>query len=113
MADSAHTYTLSSRLIQLRERYLSLINQQLPEKAKHSRMPVRFNHCFARIVLDNLCQDCWYNTFSRKQPAYKQLSEAQLEQAIAIAQSMLEDPAIAISLNENSLRWRKKLAENH
>ena len=71
-------------------------------------MPVRFNHCFARIVLDNLFEDCWYNQLSRKQPAYKQLNETQLKQAIAIAQSMINRPEIARELNNNSLQWRGK-----
>ena len=92
----------------LREQYLSLINQQLPEKAKEGAMPVRFNHCFARIVLDNLFEGCWYDYLSRKQPAYKQLDESQLEKGIAIAQTMLTDPKTAVQLNQNSLRWRGK-----
>ena len=92
----------------LRSEYLGLINDRLPELAKREPMPVRFNHCFARIVLDNLFEDCWYNHLSRKQPAYKQLSAGQLEKAIAIAQSMLDTPDLAHSLNNNSLRWRGK-----
>ena len=92
----------------LRKQYLALINQQLPEKAKEGAMPVRFNHCFARIVLDNLFKGCWYDHLSRKQPAYKQLDESQLEKGIAIAQTMLADPKIATQLNQNSLRWRGK-----
>ena len=92
----------------LRSKYLDLINDRLPELAKRVSMPVRFNHCFARIVLDNLFEDCWYNHLSRKQPAYKQLSVEQLKKAIAIAQSMIDDPDLTQSLNNNSLRWRGK-----
>ncbi|MEO0769659.1 MAG: hypothetical protein AAFY72_09525 [Cyanobacteria bacterium J06649_4] len=94
----------------LRQQYLALINEQLPEKAKHTNMPVRFNHCFGRIVLDNLFQDCWYNHLSRKQAAYKQLNELQLRQAIALATEMLHDPQTAIELNHKSLVWRNKIA---
>lgn len=92
----------------LREQYLDLVNHQLPAKAQQTAMPVRFNHCFARIVLDNLFGDCWYRHLSRQQPAYKQLDEAQLKQAIALAQSMLRSPKTAELLNQNSLRWRGK-----
>ena len=99
----------TQNLDKLRAQYLDLINHQLPAAAKSRKMPVRFNHCFARIVLDNLCQGCWYNAFSRKQPAYRQLSEAQLQAAIVIARSMLQSPKTAIALNQNSLRWRGKL----
>lgn len=96
----------------LREQYLSLINHQLPEKAKQELMPVRFNHCFARIILDNLFEGCWYDYLSRKQPAYKQLDEQQLIKGIAIARSMLADPTIATQLNQNSLRWRGKSSQS-
>lgn len=91
---------------QLKEQYLDLINHQLPAKARQTAMPVRFNHCFARIVLDNLFGGCWYGHLSRQQPAYKQLDETQLRQAIALAQSMLRSPQTAERLNQNSLRWR-------
>lgn len=94
----------------LQARYLDLINRQLPEKAKQTYMPVRFNHCFARIILDNLFEGCWYDYLSRQRPAYKQLNEAQLEQAIALAESMLNNPAMTKQLNQNSLRWRGKNA---
>lgn len=93
---------------QLRQQYLALVNHQLPEKAKQGDMPVRFNHCFARIILDNLFQDCWYNHLSRKMPAYKQLSSEQLHEAISIANRMLIDAESVVTLNNNSLRWRGK-----
>lgn len=93
----------------LRNEYSSLINHQLPELAKQTPMPIRFNHCFARIVLDNLFEDCWYNHLSRKQPAYKQLSETQLSKAIAIAQSIVDRPEHVEQLNRSSLSWRGEL----
>ena len=93
----------------LRDKYTDLINRQLPALAKQTPMPVQFNHCFARIVLDNLFEDCWYHHLSRKQPAYKQLDETQLMKAIAIAQSILDHPECATQLNRNSLSWRGKL----
>lgn len=96
-------------LLQLRQQYLALVNRQLPQRAKQGGMPVRFNHCFARIILDNLFQDCWYNHLSRKMPAYKQLNGEQLKEAISIANRMLIDTESAIALNNNSLRWRGKM----
>ncbi|MEL6901287.1 MAG: hypothetical protein AAFP07_10080 [Cyanobacteria bacterium J06606_4] len=97
-------------LEELRAQYLDLINRQLPEKASQVSMPVRFNHCFARIVLDNLFEGCWYDYLSRKQPAYKQLSAEQMKQAIAIALEMLQSPPRVFELNERSLKWRGKLS---
>ena len=99
---------MSKELSQLRETYLELVNHQLPEKAKSESMPVRFNHCFGRIILDNLFERCWYEVLSRKQAAYKQLNKQQLQQAIAIANQMLQDPKTAVALNQNSLKWRGK-----
>jgi hypothetical protein len=97
---------------ELRARYLALINDQLPAAAKSRRWPVRLNHCFARIVLDNLFGGCWYDHLSRKAPAYKQLSAEQLEQAITIAENILRRQDVYCSvLNENSLRWRGKLGD--
>ena len=95
----------------LKGQYLSLINEQLPHKAKQVSMPVRFNHCFARIVLDNLFEGCWYEYLSRKLPAYEQLNEEQLVRAIAIAEQMLNNPQFVSQLNHNSLRWRGKMRE--
>ena len=40
------------RLTQLRNRYLDLTSRVLPDLAQQRRFPVRFNHCFQRIVLD-------------------------------------------------------------
>lgn len=93
----------------LRDRYLELINHTLPELAKQRNFPVRFNHCFARIILDNLFGCCWYDKLDRKSAAYRQLSDEQLEQAIAIAEAIIAQPDdYLIELNQNSLRWRGK-----
>ncbi|MEL7074688.1 MAG: hypothetical protein AAFY50_21850 [Cyanobacteria bacterium J06648_1] len=98
-------------LEELRSQYLELINNKLPQEAKQRNFPVGFNHCFARIILDNLFHCCWYEAIDRKQgAAYKQLSEEELEQAIAIAESIITSPDSYIKeLNQNSLRWRGKL----
>ena len=95
----------------LRSRYLELINSELPSLSKQRQFPVRFNHCFARIVLDNLFARCWYEALDRQQgAAYKQLSTEQLQQAIAIAEAIINRPDTYIQkLNQKSLRWRNKL----
>lgn len=96
---------------ELRQRYLELVNKELPALAKQRQFPVRFNHCFARIILDNLFDRCWYEAIDRKKDAaYKQLSGKQLQQAIAIANAIMDRPDAYIQkLNQNSLRWRNKL----
>ncbi|WP_052055872.1 hypothetical protein [Myxosarcina sp. GI1] len=96
---------------QLRAKYLWLVNEELPAQAKQREFPVRFNHCFARIILDNLFNCCWYEAIDRKQgAAYKQLSVEQLERAIEIAEVIIERPDSYVrELNQNSLRWRNKI----
>ena len=92
-------------LKQLRQQYLYLINKQLPAAIKQ---PVRFNHCFARIVLDHLHQQRWDEVIQQR-PAYKQLNAAQLQQAIVRMEQWLREPELVFADNEQSLRWRGKL----
>lgn len=102
------------RLTQLRSQYLELTNHVLPELAASRNFPVRHNHCFQRIILDNLFDCCWYEVLERKQaPAYQQLTEDQLEQAIAIANRIISQPDSYLQqLNQNSLNWRGKAIAN-
>lgn len=104
----------TEQLDQLRDRYLELTNRILPTLAQTRRFPVRLNHCFQRIVLDNLFARCWYEVLSRGQePAYKQLTEEQLKQAIAIAETIIAQPDDYLQqLNQNSLQWRGKTIKN-
>ncbi|MGV2829807.1 hypothetical protein [Myxosarcina sp. GI1(2024)] len=96
---------------QLRKKYLKLVNEELPAQAKQRDFPVSLNHCFARIILDNLFNCCWYEVIDRASgAAYKQLSAEQLLQAIAIAEDIIDKPDSYIrELNRNSLRWRNKI----
>ncbi|WP_310412536.1 hypothetical protein [Chamaesiphon sp. OTE_8_metabat_110] len=97
-------------LNELRARYLELINDILPSISIARGFPVHLNHCFGRIVLDNLFQGCWYNYLTvGRVAAYKQLDLAQLQQAVNIAQSLVDLPtAHIVSLNNQSLQWRRE-----
>lgn len=92
----------------LTEQYLDLVNHQLPAAAQHGQYPVRFNHCFARIILDTICGCPWYEVVER--PAYKHLSSEQMHQAIALAHQFLDDPQTCHAANRQSLAVRGKLA---
>lgn len=96
------------RLNQLRKQYLELTNHVLPHLAQTRQFPVRYNHCFQRIILDNLFGCCWYDVLERKrEAAYKQLTEEQLERAIALANAIITQPdSYLYQLNQNSLKWR-------
>jgi hypothetical protein len=94
----------------LRARHLELINDILPSIARARGFPITSNHCFGRVVLDNLFQGCWYNYLTvGRVAAYKQLDLTQLQQAVDIAQSLVDLPtAYIISLNDRSLQWRRE-----
>ncbi|MGF1524512.1 MAG: hypothetical protein ACFBSF_19490 [Leptolyngbyaceae cyanobacterium] len=96
--------TSSARLT---EQYLDLVNQQLPNAAQRGGYPVRFNHCFIRIILDNICGCEWSRVIKR--PAYKHLTDVQLTQAIALAQEFLANPEACFVANKVSLQYRGKL----
>lgn len=85
--------------------YKRLINTDLPAKYKS---PVRFNHCFARVILDWLFNVCWYNHLSRKQTAISQLSREQLQAAIVRMNEWLQNRDLLYLDNSRSLNFRKK-----
>ncbi|MEZ3117662.1 hypothetical protein RYH80_17225 [Halobaculum sp. MBLA0147] len=91
----------------LREAYLERVEDRLPARARAAGdWPIHEDHCFARVVLDNVFGDEWYAHVDGS-PAYERLSRAELERAVDIADRMLSEgrPAV-IELNEKSLRWR-------
>ena len=92
----------------LQEEYLTYTKYILPQLARQKKWVVYYDHCFQRIVLDNLFQMRWYDAIE-KRPAYKQLSEEQLQQAIAIAKDIEKQGDTYLrQLNAKSLEWRKK-----
>ena len=90
----------------LRDRYLHLTREALPARASEEPgWPVRFDHCFMRIALDNAVGGRWTDTVPK--PAYKNLTPEQLERAVGAAERMLDGgPEVARELNARSLRWR-------
>ncbi|MFC5365466.1 hypothetical protein [Salinirubrum litoreum] len=91
----------------LRRQYRELTGERLPAQATPA-WPVRADHCFQRIVLDTLFGDVWYDHVADR-PAVESLTADQLRAAIAIAESMLDDPDRVAELNRASLRYRDEL----
>lgn len=92
----------------LQEEYLHYTKIVLPQLARQNKWVVSYDHCFQRIVLDNLFETCWYAAV-KERPAYKHLSEVQLQQAIAIAKDIERyGNEYLRELNTKSLTWRKK-----
>ena len=94
----------------LQRRYLDLTRDQLPRLAESMRWCVRDDHCFMRIVLDHLFGGCWYDHLDRRLTAYKQLSPAQLAEAIGLCERMIEEgEPLVWRMQVQSLRWRGRV----
>lgn len=86
-----------------------LANEAFPAAARGGGYPIRFNHCFLRVVYDNLFGARWNTVLPPGKPAIHQLTEEQLEQAIEIGEEVIADADVCRRLNEQSLRYRGKL----
>lgn len=95
---------------ELRQEYLHQVNIELPNLSRATgKYPVLYNHCWARLLLDNLWKTCWYNRLdSTKGPAYTQLNEKQLETLLVWCNEIKASPELARLMNANSLRWRQE-----
>jgi hypothetical protein len=93
----------------LQQHYLYLTSEKLPELARTGALksPVTENHCFQRIMLDNVCGGQW-NTFIAA-PAYQHMSDQQLVQMTSMCNDVLCGKADLFTLNRQSLVWRSKI----
>jgi hypothetical protein len=92
----------------LRARWRDLVERRLPEAARPG-WPVRLDHCFARILLDNACGGPWRDRV--RPPAHANMPPARLGAAVALGEAVLADRADLAELNRRSLAWRGKLRE--
>lgn len=79
---------------------------KLVKKAEITKYPVRFDHCFKRIILDQMFQGVWYNFVEK--PAYKHLTEDQKKEFQDKVNLLLEKPEVCFEWNQQSLAWRKE-----
>lgn len=91
----------------LEARWLHLTRVELPAAARARDWPVRLDHCFQRILLDNACGGRWYDHVPHR-PAYRHCSEGLLIRAVALAEAALAGDADLHDLNRRSLWWRGK-----
>lgn len=87
--------------------YQLLAKKVLPRLADSLGFPIKEDHCFYRVVLDWLVQDKWDRVLDK--PAYKQLTEEQLEKCIDRMYIWIECPSILRRDNKNSLSYRKRI----
>ena len=86
-------------------RWLELTRVVLPGMAAERRWPIRLDHCFMRVCLDDVLGAPWTDSIGR--PAIRCMSEAQLAAAVAVAEGVAADPERLRPLNEASLRGRR------
>ena len=87
------------------ERWLALTRGVLPAMAAAHRWPIRLDHCFMRVCLDAAMGRPWTEVVQR--PALRHLTDAELADAIRIAEAVVARPQTLPALNAQSLRWRR------
>ena len=93
----------------LRARWRDLVERELPEAARsRPDWPVRFDHCFARILLDCVHGQPWREVV--RPPAWRNTEPARLAEAVRLGCDILSDHADLRELNQHSLTLRGKVA---
>ncbi|PCD02710.1 GCN5-related N-acetyltransferase [Sphingomonas spermidinifaciens] len=78
----------------------------MPSLAAERGWPVRADHCFQRILLDNAFGGVWYDFVARR-PAYAHADDAALARAVALGEQALAGDMDLTELNRRSLAWRR------
>lgn len=88
--------------------YMHLTKEALPWLARsdQTNWPVSEDHCFQRIILDQVCGGVWYEHLGR--PAYKHLTNDQAQRAVELCQGIIEGREDLRQMNQQSLIWRGK-----
>eukprot|EP00873_Tetraselmis_striata_P020924 jgi/Tetstr1/441188/TSEL_029445.t1 len=95
---------------ELEKMYTQLTKVELPSLARDNRWPLRLDHCFMRVLLDNTFEDCWYNHLDRKVGALRSIPDDKLTDAVQIGERIRADTSgdVLRTLNARSLKWRGK-----
>lgn len=91
-------------------RYRELVLGELPRRARAEGWVLTQDHCFGRVVLDTTVGGRWYDALDRRRsPAFAQLDDARLAEAVALAERLLaEGDPLLRELDAQSLAWRGK-----
>jgi hypothetical protein len=103
---SARCTTVNARET-LESEWLRLTRETLPALAPARDWPVRADHCFQRILLDNACGARWYDRIVGR-PAYRHAEDAVLRRALGLGRKVEAGTADMHALNRRSLEWRGK-----
>jgi hypothetical protein len=89
----------------LEERWLNRTRTILPALAAPCGWPIRFDHCFQRVLLDCAFGGVWYHHV-RARPAYRVVPLDALARAVALGEAVAAGGADLVALNARSLAWR-------
>ena len=92
---------------ELEREWLHLTRDTLPALAGDRDWPVRADHCFQRILLDNALGGRWYDHVAAR-PAYRHVDGAALVRAVELARAAVRGDVDLAHLNRRSLAWRGK-----
>lgn len=91
----------------LRE-FLHYAKNVLPSIAstKKNAWPIHHDHCFMRVILDNIVGCAWYEVIPL--PAYNNLTDEQASAALNLAKQIATESVSLHALNQRSKQWRNK-----
>ena len=93
--------------------YMKFAKKVMPNMATDKQLNclVKYDHFFQRIVLDTICNGCWYDHLKR--PAYKHLGKNKALKAVKLCEDIISGNANLHALNRQSLIWRGKKFDNN
>lgn len=92
---------------ELVERWFRLTREVMPALTAERDWPVRFDHCFQRILLDNAVGGAWRDHIAA--PAYRHATDEQLCKSIELGEAAIGGELDVAELNRRSLEWRGKV----
>ena len=90
----------------LNEKWFNLTRERLPGLAEKRGWPVRLDHCFQRILLDNAVGAKWSDQIPA--PAYRNAPDHIMERATSLGEAVVKGDVDLAELNTNSLALRGK-----
>lgn len=86
--------------------WVRLTREVMPALAGERGWPVRFDHCFQHILLDNTVGGRWRESVAA--PAWRNALDTVLMDALALGNAAVGGRTDLGALNARSLAWRKK-----
>jgi len=91
---------------ELRRRWRDLVERRLPAAAPGRGWPIRLDHCYARVLLDNAVGTPWRERIAP--PAWRNAPRPVLVRAIDLGEAALDGREDMADLNARSLGLRGK-----